>query len=81
MKYGTVTEQWMRKCRSEPFDFKQLFRTLTVFGWLQVTPDNLLEEISETLARIDTETKFFTFKSFNNMGKSTYLKLTDPDYT
>jgi hypothetical protein len=41
----------------------------------------MLSEISETLARIDTEPKFFTFTSLSNLGKETYLKLTDPDYT
>lgn len=34
MKYGTVTEQWMRRARTEVFDFKELARGLTVFGWL-----------------------------------------------
>ena len=59
----------------------EVFQNLTVGGWLNITPENCLNEIAETMKRIDTEPKFFTFNSFSNMGNETMKKLTDNDFT
>jgi hypothetical protein len=71
----------MRHTRTSVLNFKELSEQLTALGWLKISPENLLAEISQTLARIDTEPKFFTFNSLSNMGQETYLKLTNSDFT
>jgi hypothetical protein len=71
MKYGTITESIMRKSKTHPYTFEELGGQLTQRGWVHASPDALLGELAETLVRQDTEPKFFTFHSLNNLGNET----------
>jgi hypothetical protein len=81
MKYGTLSEQNMRLTTTQQMGKRELFSSLTSTGWLKIAPNTLMSEIGETLVRMDTEPKFFTFHAFNDIGKETYNKLTDSEFT
>ena len=46
-----------------------------------VNPEIMMNEIAETLLRLDIEPKFFTFHSFADMGQETFKKLTKVSFT
>lgn len=81
MKYGTITEMVMRKHKKVPMSLVEVRGGLTQAGWVESSPDALFNEIGETLVRMDTEPKFFTFQTMNNIGTEAFQKFTHSDFT
>jgi hypothetical protein len=51
MKFGTISENVWKRMRKNPLKLKDIASGLTQFGWVKTPPDDVLNEIAETLVR------------------------------